>query len=97
MADVKVFTIDEAYEDIVKGRGPDKKPRKRRGGAVIGKTAFWGKTSSREFRSPSQARKFIESEGYLKPKYKESKKKGRGVESFPHQFPGALYREGSIL
>ena len=29
--EVLIKTIDEAYEDLQKGRGPDKKPRKKRG------------------------------------------------------------------
>jgi hypothetical protein len=73
---MKIYAIDDLY----KGRGPDKQPRKRRhpqGTSAIGKMAFWGKTSSKEFKSPSGARKFIENRTYLK--YPEMKKSDLGL------------------
>jgi hypothetical protein len=68
---VKINSINE----LSKSKGPWKRGRKssnevygdkRTPNVSIGKTAFWGKVSSKEFRSPSEAKKFIQSKGYLK-------------------------------
>jgi len=35
MQEVRVVTIDEEFEELQKGRGPDKKPRKRKGSPMF--------------------------------------------------------------
>jgi hypothetical protein len=92
MANVKVFSIDQAYEDLVKSKGPWKRGRK---GIPRSKVLEFARKPVEQQKLPKGALKEI---GRVKEIERMKKKyKGKGVESFPHQFPGVLYREGSIL
>jgi len=75
---MKIYTINEVFEELEKGRGKDKVKRKAKRFRVGGVLSM----------------ERAKAKGY--GRWKEQKEE-TGVESFPKQFPGVLYRRGSVL
>ena len=96
MQELYVVTIDEEFEELQKGRGPDKKPRKKKGGFVPNpkNSKYLGpdwKPGGKHYTSPEQADKnAAEFSSMFKSQIQDELQKGRGPDKKPRKKKGLI-------
>lgn len=89
---MKIYTINEIFDELEKSRTKGAKDKKKR----QAKRFRVGGVLSIERAKAKGYGRWKEDESW-KGKARKPRKGETGVESFPKQFPGVLYRRGSVL